>query len=508
MKKLVIVGLGPGAFDLLSLKALHWLKNGAKIFLRTERHPLVSELRHQGIAFESFDFLYEEAGCFEEVYQRMADALLGEITSREKAEEEGKGEERRWPVVFAVPGHPLVAERTVQILLSRLKREEVEIVPGMSAVEAVCALLGVDPSAGLVIRDALALKEEDLDPRLPMLILQVYSQMTASEVKLTLMEKYPDDWEVDVVKAAGVPGEERRERVPLYELDRLPWIDHLTSVYVPAFSFLSSSPASRYPLDPLVEAMERLLAPDGCPWDREQTHESLRPYLIEEAYEVVEAIDEKDMDKLEEELGDLLLQVVFHAALARKNAYFDINDVILKVTQKMVHRHPHVFGEARLRSSQEVLASWERIKRREGEEKKKRRFYMEGIPRSLPALLRAAKVQAKASRLGFDWPDVEGAWEKIGEEMEELRQARLQGDGKAIAEEIGDLLFAVVNVARFLKVDAEVALTGTVDKFVERFRYMEKKGAEAGKDLGDMSLEEMDMLWDEAKNFERRDCSE
>lgn len=505
MKKLVIVGLGPGAWESLSLQALRWLKSGARVFLRTERHPLVSELQRQGISFQAFDYLYEEASSFEEVYQRMAAALL---------EEAAKQKEGMLPVVFAVPGHPLVAERVVQILLSRLRREEVEIVPGMSAVEAVCALLGIDPSSGLVIRDALTLEGSSIDPRLPMLILQVYNQRIASEVKLTLMEKYPDEWEIEVVKAAGVPGEERRERVLLYELDRLPWIDHLTSVYVPSFSsprseeaaFLSAAslPTSRYPLDPLVDAMERLLAPDGCPWDREQTHVSLRPYLIEEAYEVVEAIDEKDMDKLEEELGDLLLQVVFHAALARKHAYFDINDVILKVTQKMIHRHPHVFGEEKVRSSQEVLANWERIKRREGEARKKRNSYMEGIPRSLPALLRAAKVQAKASRLGFDWPDVEGAWEKIAEEVEELRQARLRGDREAMAEEIGDLLFAVVNVARFLKIDAEAALTNTVDKFVERFRYMEKRGAEVGKDLGDMSLEEMDALWDEAKNFQRK----
>lgn len=489
MKKIVVVGLGPGSWEGITLRAWEFLSTEKRIFLRTAEHPLVKELVERGIEFTTFDNWYERSETFEEAYQGMVDELIRVF--EHEIEEDGR-------LVFAVPGHPMVAERAVQMLMERVGRDRLLVVPGMSAVDAVCAALGVDPTKGLCILDALNIDRLGPDPRLSNLILQVHHPLVASEVKLELMESYPDDYSIQVVRAAGVPGEERVHTIPLFELDRLEDIDHLTSVYLPPLDETAGNGCA-FPLDPLVKVMDRLLAPDGCPWDREQDHHSLRPYLIEETYEVIEALDEQDMEKLEEELGDLLLQIVFHAALAHRNEYFDINDVILKITRKMVHRHPHVFGDTKVKSSGEVLANWEKIKRGEGSKAKETKSYMEGITPSLPALLKANKAQAKAARVGFDWPSIDGPWEKVKEEVEELKGAERQGDQGLIEEEVGDLLFAVVNVARFLKVDPETALSRTVSKFVERFRYIENKGLSQGRDVSQMTLEEMDAWWEDAK---------
>lgn len=248
-------------------------------------------------------------------------------------------------------------------------------------------------------------------------------------------------------------------------------------------------------LGELLGVMDRLLAEDGCPWDREQTHESLIRYLIEETYEVIETIEAQDMNKLREELGDLLLQIVFHAALAQREGHFDFADVASTVSKKMVNRHPHVFGTMDLNTSDDVMDVWESFKKREGKKK-----LLEGIPKALPALMRAEKIQEKASRVGFDWPSADGALLKLHEEIDELLEAASETD---IEEEMGDVLFALVNVARFKKVEPEQALQRSNDKFVRRFEYIEAKAQEAGKELQDLSLEQMDKLWDEAKSLER-----
>ncbi|MGI6488236.1 MAG: nucleoside triphosphate pyrophosphohydrolase [Syntrophomonadaceae bacterium] len=249
---------------------------------------------------------------------------------------------------------------------------------------------------------------------------------------------------------------------------------------------------SKYPLDELVEVMDRLLGPGGCPWDREQTHASLTRYLIEETYEVVEAIDENDMAQLKEELGDLLLQIVFHSALAARQGAFDLNQVTKTVTEKMINRHPHVFGTMQLDTSDDVLDKWEGFKKKEG-----KRRVLEGIPKHLPALMRAEKMQAKAARVGFDWPVIDGAMDKLVEEVRELARAENQ---EQVAEEMGDVLFAVVNIARFLGVDPEDALQKTNNKFAYRFGYVEQVLKDKGKRWEEVTLEQMDTIWDEAKS--------
>ena len=249
-------------------------------------------------------------------------------------------------------------------------------------------------------------------------------------------------------------------------------------------------------IDKLKQVMEILLSPSGCPWDREQTHRSLTRYLLEETYEVIEAIEEEDMHKLREELGDLLLQVVFHAALAEREGYFNLDDVAGTVAEKMIARHPHVFGNASLSTSEEVMDNWEGFKRKEG-----KKSVLEGIPRILPALLRAYKLQEKARRVGFDWPTVAGALDKLREEIEEFAAFEEVGDDKKREEEMGDILFAVVNVARMKGIEPEQALQKANDKFVRRFRYIEESIRAKGLEVGEVGLEEMDRLWEEAKGL-------
>lgn len=247
--------------------------------------------------------------------------------------------------------------------------------------------------------------------------------------------------------------------------------------------------------DELVEIMRALRAPGGCPWDREQTHESLKPYLLEETYEALEAVDSGDPQKLCAELGDVLLQVVFHAQLGAESGRFDIRDVCERINRKLRYRHPHVFGDVTVTDSAEVITNWEQLKRQEAETGR-RESALDGVPQAMPALMRAQELQKKAARVGFDWEDVEGPLAKVEEELGELKRAREAGE---IAHELGDLLFAVVNVARFLGVDAEDALRQACARFSWRFRQVEAAAREAGRELHGMDLAEMDELWEAAK---------
>lgn len=261
-------------------------------------------------------------------------------------------------------------------------------------------------------------------------------------------------------------------------------------------------------LDPIAQlraVMHRLRTPGGCPWDAEQTHESLLPHLLEEAYEVAEAARSGDMEHFCEELGDLMLQPVFHAEIASERADgFDLDDIARGITEKLIRRHPHVFGEAQAETSDAVLTQWEEIKRREkGEGKEQMKPYLSGISHGLPALMRAQKLQKKAAKVGFDWPDMKPVLAKIREELDEVQEALEAGEPDAIAEEVGDLLFAVVNLARKLGVEAELSLMEANVKFEKRFGEVERLLRERGKELKDSTLEEMDAVWEEIKSRRR-----
>ncbi|MGB9885776.1 MAG: nucleoside triphosphate pyrophosphohydrolase [Moorellales bacterium] len=489
MGKLWVVGLGPGDEKLLPPVNFSLLKRVRPIYLRTARHPVVPWLEAQGVGFVSFDGYYEEGSTFEEVYQAIVETLLHE--AREKGE-----------VAYAVPGHPLVAEDTVRRLLefSQQGEVQVQILPAMSCLDAIFGALRVDPAEGVAVVDAGRLERADLSPELSLVVLQVYNRLVASEVKLALAPLYGDEWTVYLVRAAGVPGEEKVARLSLYEIDRQPWVDHLTSLYVPAISSANGfgPPGS---LATLEAVMARLRGPQGCPWDRAQTHRSLRRYLLEECFETLEALDEGDPERLKEELGDLLLQVVFHARIAEEAGHFNLREVVAGLVEKLYRRHPHVFGRGQARTPEEVQDNWQRIKEKE---KGRSPSLLGGVPRELPALARAQKLQERAAAVGFDWPEVAGVWEKLREEEEELAAAVAAGHQAEVEAELGDLLFAVVNLARFLKVDAEGALRASIQRFVRRFGYLEEHCRRQGRRPEELSLAEMDRLWEEAKARESK----
>jgi tetrapyrrole methylase family protein/MazG family protein len=255
-----------------------------------------------------------------------------------------------------------------------------------------------------------------------------------------------------------------------------------------------------YSFQELLDIMAKLRK--ECPWDREQTHESLKIYMIEETYEVLETIDRKDKARFCDELGDLLLQVVFHAQIASENKDFDINDVTTAISRKLISRHTHIFGDVRADTPGEVLNNWEEIKKKE-KGLESQTGVLKDIPSNLPALMRSYKVQQKAAQVGFDWDKPEDVFEKIDEEVKELREAYESRDTDRITDELGDVLFSVVNLSRFLKIQPELALTGTVEKFIRRFEYVEAESAKMGRNLKDMTLAEMDGLWNEAKKAER-----
>jgi len=249
-------------------------------------------------------------------------------------------------------------------------------------------------------------------------------------------------------------------------------------------------------LGELIKIMSALRGKKGCPWDREQTMESLKPFIVEEAYEVLEAIDEKNPEAVKEELGDLLFQIVFQCQIAKEKGEFEMSDVIEKIGRKMIARHPHVFGDADYQTSAEVLVHWEAQKKLEG---KQRESLLEGVPKTLPSLLRAHRLQDRAPRVGFDWDKIDDVMKKLDEEIGEFREAMEKKQEDAIEEELGDVLFMLVNISRFIGVNPEDALRKTISKFISRFRYIEMTAADSGKKLSDMTLAEMDALWDEAK---------
>ncbi len=313
-------------------------------------------------------------------------------------------------------------------------------------------------------------------------------------VQQALLAWYPPEQPLHLLQfAAG----ETPERVRTLALRSLAAADQLTG-----WMHLHLPPPRRYTLEEMMVMMDRLRAPGGCPWDRQQDHQTLKPYLIEEAYEVVAAIESGNAAELCEELGDLLLQVVFHSCLAREKGEFTLWEVIDGITRKIYRRHPHVFSGEQADTARQVSLNWQEIKQEEkrGKQKETGRFAM---PEEFPALMKAQKVQKRAADVGFDWPDIHGAFAKLQEEIEELKNASARGTRENVQEEMGDLFFALVNIARFLGVDAELVLHGTVEKFKRRFQYIEEQVKIRGGDYSGFSLEELDFWWEEAKGREK-----
>lgn len=478
---ITIIGLGPGSVDDLSLKAWRILEQAETVYLRTERHPCVSELP-QKPTYINFDHLYENIDKFEDVYATIVQTLLEAAQSGD--------------VIYAVPGDPLVGESTTTRILSAAKEQgiAVHIINGISFIEPMLALLEIDALDGLQILDGLeiaAMHHPPINPEYPVLLAQVYNQQVASDVKLVLMNQYPDEFKVTLIHGAG-NDVQQVETMPLYEIDRSQSINHLTSLFIPAKGQYTSFEAFQ-------EIIAHLRAPEGCPWDRKQTHESLRPFLVEEAFEVLDAIDNGDWDALAGELGDLLLQIVLHTQIAIEYGEFYMTDVLEHVNRKMIRRHPHVWGDVDVNGDAgQVVVNWDAIKEQEkaenGDEEKS---LLDSIPRAAPSLFVAMKYQDKAATVGFDWPDVSGVEDKVREELAEIFA---ETDSNLKAREIADLIFVLVNWLRWLGVeDPESLMREQNAKFYRRFRYIEQN---ANGNLKDVTLDEMDSLWNEAKKLE------
>lgn len=485
MKKISIIGLGAGDVSQMPLGVYERLTEAKHLFFRTEKHPVAEQLKERGISFQSFDSFYEKAESFPEVYDLICKELLNQARELEE-------------ILFAVPGHPMVAEQTTQLLLKQAADGgvDVEVLGGQSFLDAMFTALKIDPVEGFVLLDALRLDRKNINPQVHTIITQVYDDLSASEVKLTLMEVFPDEYPIKLVLAAGVEGEEQILSMPLYELDHIKGTHNLAAVYIPP---TEDERILNRQFSTLREIISILRSPEGCPWDREQTHKSIRKHLIEETYEVLETIDDDDPEAMCEEMGDLLMQVMLHSQIAEDEGDFTVEDVISVLNEKLIRRHPHVFGEKQVDSSDQVLVNWDQIKAQEKKDKgedQEKKSLLDGIPRDLPALMSAFEISKKASKVGFDWDQVQDVYAKIEEEMEEVKQARNEVEIKA---ELGDLLFAVANLARFLKVDPEEALALTNRKFKSRFGYIENRLKESNKSVTEASLDEMEVLWQEAK---------
>lgn len=483
---ITIIGLGAGDLNQLPLGIYKKLKQEQRCFVRTMDHPVITDIQSEGIEFFSFDEVYEKHDQFEAVYEEISETLLREAAITN--------------VLYAVPGHPMVAEKTVQLLLEKGPERGIEVLleGGQSFLDPLFQAVRIDPIEGFQLLDGTALQRDELQITQHLIIGQVYDMFTASEVKLTLMQKLPDDYEVYIVTAAG-SSQEKVTKVALYELDHGMELNNLTSVYVPP---VKQENLKYREFSKLRQIIAQLRGPNGCPWDLKQTHESLKRYLLEEAYEVIDTINEQDDAAMIGELGDVLLQVMLHAQIGEDEGMFTIDDVVESISAKMVRRHPHVFGEVQVRDEEDVMINWQKIKEEEkGELSEEPVSLLADVEKSLPNLMRAEAYQKRAAKVGFDWTEVTEAWEKVLEEVAEV-EAEMKQETPNIAgikDELGDAFFALVNVARFYKIEPEEAVYGANQKFFRRFSYVERCVRQNNKQFSNYTLAELDRFWDEAK---------
>jgi tetrapyrrole methylase family protein/MazG family protein len=474
---ITVVGLGPGSSKYLTREGWEVLSAATDIYVRTEHHPAISDLP-EGPTLHGLDYIYQSEQDFDSVYRRIVDLLL-------ELGQEGE-------IIYAVPGNPFVGESTVTSLIKDAASVQIpiKIVAGLSFIEPALSALGIDALDGLQIYDALSVAESyypSLHADQAILLGQVYNRFIAGEVKQSLATIYPDEHQVALIHKAG-EADEVVEYLPLYKIDRSNHISYLTSLFIPALPAVSTLPA-------LAETVAVLRSPNGCPWDIEQTPQSMREGFLEEAYEVIEAIDCQDNDNLREELGDMLYHIVMQAQMASEGGDFNLSDVIAGIESKLKRRHPHVWGDWEVDNTAEVLANWEVLKQQEKGEPSNQSL-LDNILKNLPALSRSQKIQNRVGKAGFDWPNIRGIYEKVEEEMDELRAAKIPEERTA---ELGDLLFIIVNLARHYNVDAESALREANRRFELRFRLIEKLADQRRLDFKQMSLAEMNVLWEEAK---------
>ena len=480
MHQLTIATLGTGGEMFLTRGVERALREAQRVVLRTARHPMAQFLTSEGIAFETLDALYESCEDFDLFNQQAAKTMLSLC--------------KETSVCYAVSD---ASFDTTVAAIQQLKPSSAKVVllPGVSHAERCLSLLDNHADA-LRLYTAEAFLPARVSPQEDLLLLEVHSRECAGECKLKLLELMPEEMTVTFITGNEQTGELKSKKIALYEMDRQKGYDHLTAVYVPAVPMLERT---RFNMDDLMAVVARLRAPDGCPWDREQTHESLLPDLLEESYEYIQAVRDEDVDHMYDELGDVLLQIALHTQIAIEHGDFTIDDVTSAVCYKMIERHTHVFGQVKADTAEDVLTNWEAFKR-EQRGIQTHAQAMEDVSKGLTALLRAYKVQKKARKVGFDFDNALEALAKVHEEADEVRENIAKGADPEM--ELGDLFFAAVNVCRLCGKDPDIALTASTNKFIRRFGSMENAIKKAGKSFEGLTLSEMDVYWNAEKRGE------
>lgn len=483
---ITLLGLGPGPLNALTREAWDWILTIDTLYLRTMAHPVVDALP-SGLKLISFDEVLNQVDAQTDPVESVAEKIV-ELAQQPDG------------VTYAVPGHPLVAEATCQAILRQAKEAGItcRVIDGLSFLEPTFRALGVDPFTSLSLVDGLTLSglhTADFSPANPALITQITSVESAATIKKVLLETYPASHPVCWVHAAGTD-QESVEELSLGQMDQSKALGRLSSLYLPALAPNTS-------FESFMEVIARLRAPDGCPWDRAQTHTSLRPYLIEEAYEALDALDRGDLHDLAEELGDILLQIGLHAQIGVEQGEFTINDVIEGISTKLIRRHPHVFSSVEVEDVSGVIQNWEAIKedeRRENGESSKKGL-LDGVPRALPALLQAEEIVERVSRVKFD------ELTEMGQEavVRSLMQDALEATDETRQEMLGALLLALASYAHQQDIGAEDALREAINRFRKQFDTMEADALAAGQSLVDLSDVEKDQLWTEAGSQDKED---
>lgn len=455
----------------ISIQALQCLQKATHVVLRIEQDSILAILQEHHIAYHSLESIYQNAEDYDDFHAQVANYLL-ELTG---------------DIAYVVPDPAF--DNSVKYLQ---KKANVQILSGANFREEVLAQLQTQGASGVYTIPASELLLQNVHAKQNMLVTELGDTLLAGDVKLLLCDAFGDEYPITLftLQKQNLV----QSNIALYELD-MQQISAQSAIYIQGSTF---SERNRYSFEDLQDIVAVLRAPGGCPWDRKQTHETLRSSMIEEAHEVVGAITKNSMPDLCEELGDVLLQVVLHENIAKQKASFSMQDITSEICEKMIRRHTHIFGDVVCNTAEEVLQSWEAVKQQEkGQESISQS--MQEIETHIPTLMRADKVQAKAAKVGFDFENATQAAGKITEELQEVLDAMQGADTAHLEEEIGDLLFAVVNVARLLKVDAELALHLAVDKFVLRFKTMENLVKNDKKSLNHLTLQELDVYWNIGK---------
>ena len=462
----IILLPAPGA---LTLEQRQTISDAKTLFVQTQRHQSAYTVRQHNATFQTMDDLFTSAEDFDTLNLAIASRLCSDA-----------------PCVYVATGSIQLSQLPLIRLQAEISGIPVKVLPYLSAGDVAF------PERGKGVAVSAHDLPEQIDPEQNYIIEEIDSAMAAGEAKLFFSEFYPDDWKV-ILAAIQKDGVYTSREICLCELDRQSAYDATTILYVPRSDY---EQRTRHGFDDVMRIVRRLRAPNGCPWDREQTHVSLKNALLEESYELIDAIDEDDDAHICEEMGDVLLQFALHAAISEEQSAFTARDACTDLVEKLIYRHPHVFGSIRVNGSDEVLKNWDALKMAQRNQTTQTEV-LKSVPKSFPALLRSRKVQKKAADVGFDWSSAKDAFYKIAEETEELRQAMEQGTN--VEEEMGDLLFAVVNVARLMKMEPEFLLMQATDKFISRFELMEQLSLMQGHALKDLPFSEQDKLWEKAK---------